>query len=154
MGRRWWLNSFVRRRSHVMSKFEPSDAWMFLSVAYSAQDGPATLEDFYAAADHINCAIPTHDEIQGGINRLATAGLLQVQDDRFILTEVGRKIFEGVSRQTPYPRMQPELVEQQLRSVKLTDAAHPYWELSAETSDAAFARYSKRMKDALRKIRK
>jgi hypothetical protein len=101
-----------------MSKFESSDAWMFLSVAYSALDGPATLDDFYAAADHINCAIPNHDEIQGGINRLASAGLVNVQDDRFILTESGREIFERVSRQTLYPRMQPQLVEQQLRGMQ------------------------------------
>jgi hypothetical protein len=136
-----------------MSKFESSDSWMFLSVAYSAQDGPATLEDFYAAADHINCAIPTHDEIQGGINRLASAGLVDVQDDRFILTGSGRKIFERVSRQTLYPRTQPELVEQELRSVTLVSTAHSHWGLSAEVFDAALSRYNKRMKDALRKTR-
>lgn len=135
-----------------MSKFESSDSWMFLSVAYSAQDGPATLEAFYAAADHINCAIPTRDEIQGGISRLASAGLVHVQDHRFILTESGRTIFERVSRQTPCPRMQPELVEQQLRCVTLADTAHPHWDLSVEVSDAALSRYNKRMKDALRKI--
>ncbi len=126
---------------------------MLLSVAYSARDGPATLEDFYAAADHINCAIPTHDEIQAGISRLASAGLVDVQGDRFVLTESGRNIFERVSRQTPYPRMQPELVEQLLRSVTFTDTVHPHWDLSAEASDAALSRYNKRMKDALRNTR-
>jgi len=136
-----------------MSKFEPSDAWMFLSVAYSAKDVLATLDDFYAAADHINCAIPTNAEIEGGINRLATAGLVQVQDDHFILTDAGRKIFESVSCQTPYPRMQPQLVLEHLRNGRFADTAHPHWELSPETSDAAFGRYSKRMRDALRKIR-
>lgn len=126
---------------------------MFLSIAYSAQDRPATLDELYAAADHINCAIPTHEEIQGGINRLASAGLVRVEEGRFTLSDLGRQMFDRVCRQTPYPRIQPELIEQQLRSARFSVVAHISWDLSASESDAALSRYHKRMKDALRKIR-
>lgn len=126
---------------------------MFLSVAYSAQQAPSTLDGFYAAADHINCAIPTHEEIQGGINRLADAGLVRVEHGRFALLERGREVFERVCKQTPYPRMQPTLVEEHLRSANLPGVTHSHWDLSAAEATEALARYNKRMKEALKKLR-
>lgn len=136
-----------------MSKFESSDAWMFLSVAYSAQNGPSSLDALYGAADHINCAIPTREEIEGGINRLASVGLVRVEDGVFALTDTGRQLFERVCRQTPYPRLQPEVVEEHLRALRLTDGGSGYWALSPEDSHASLSVYRKRANEALRKIR-
>ena len=53
------------------------DAWMFLAIAISPRDaGPVGLSDLVAAADGVNHAIPTEDELRGGINRLIYAGLV------------------------------------------------------------------------------
>jgi hypothetical protein len=136
-----------------MSKFESTDGWIFLSVAYSAQHGMATLDDFYAAADHINCAIPTRDEIQGGINRLATGGLARIDGGTFGLTERGRRVFEQACQKTQYPRLQLEFVQNQLQVVRLGEVEPSQWKLSAEDSDEALRRYDQRMKKALREIR-
>ena len=136
-----------------MSKFESSDAWMFLSVAYSAQDGPGSLDAFYGAADHINCAIPTREEIEGGINRLASVGLVRVEDGAFALTDAGRQLFENVCHQTPYPRLQPEVVEEHLRALRPSDGGSGYWALSPKDAHANLSVFRKRASDAIRKIR-
>jgi hypothetical protein len=136
-----------------MSSFESSDAWMFLSVAYSAQNGLGSLDAFYGAADHINCAIPTREEIEGGINRLASVGLVRVEDGAFALTDAGRQLFERVCQQTPYPRSQPGVVEEHLRTLRPADRGSGYWTLSPEDSEAGLSVYRKRAGEALRKIR-
>ncbi len=57
------------------------DAWMFLAIAISPRDaGPVGLSNLVAAADGVNHAIPTEDELRGGINRLLHAGLVYEHD--------------------------------------------------------------------------
>jgi hypothetical protein len=73
--------------SRAMPKFEPSDTWLFLALAESSQrNGWATLDYVLGAADRINHAIPTHREVEGGIKRLMSAGLMRVEGDRLSTT--------------------------------------------------------------------
>jgi hypothetical protein len=137
-----------------VNEFENSDAWIFLSVAYSAKKKPATLDLFFSAADHINCAIPTNEEIQGGINRLASVGLIHIENDTFTLSESGQQLFQQVCKQTAYPRMQPKLVKQYFNDVELPKIIHSVWHLSVAESSKALRIYKKRMSEALKEIRK
>jgi hypothetical protein len=136
-------------------KFEKSDAWIFLSVAYSVQkQQSATLDLFFSSADCINHAIPTNDEIQGGINRLASADTVYVKDNKFSLTKLGQQLFEKFCRQTSYPLEQLDLVKQFFETQNLQEVAHSVWHLSSIESERAFEIYRQRGKEALKKVLK
>ena len=75
------------------------DAWMFMAVAHGRREGRhATLEDLLAAADWINHAIPTDEELLGGLNRLISAGLLESRGNGFVLTHLGAALFMKVQK--------------------------------------------------------
>jgi len=75
------------------------DAWMFLAVAVGQQEGGVTsLEYVISAADWINHAVPMDDELVGGLNRLAAAGLLAVVDNDFSFTEAGNAVYSKVRK--------------------------------------------------------
>ena len=77
---------------------EAIDAWLFLAVAYGRGDNRrAALTDLIGAADWINHAIPLDEELRAGLNRLVAAGLVNVDDDAFGLTDSGRSLLEKVS---------------------------------------------------------
>jgi hypothetical protein len=67
--------------------FEWSDAWI-LAAAIWATDGeaPVPLWRLIAIADALNKAIPSRDELEVGIGRLARAGYLRAVRDGFEAT--------------------------------------------------------------------
>src|SRR5687767_13486263 len=60
-----------------------SDAWLLHAILVAAKEDEATLEDVIGAADFLNHAILTFDEIDGGVARLSRAGLITAQNARF-----------------------------------------------------------------------
>ncbi len=73
-------------------RFSNSDPWILLSAAACNFRGACTLRQLIAAADHVNHAIPGRNEIEGGVNRLAAAGLLSVSSGFFRLTPRSRRL--------------------------------------------------------------
>lgn len=73
----------------VSPTFRWSDAWLFLAIGYAAEHGDATLASVIAMADGIQHAIPTLDELNGAMGRLARAGLLVPDRERFVPTVDG-----------------------------------------------------------------
>ncbi len=65
-----------------------SDAWLLQSIALATQAGPATLAQIVAAADAVNHALPTSDELHGGFVRLTAAGVIAEAKERFTITEL------------------------------------------------------------------
>ena len=63
-----------------------SDAWILASLP---DDSSATLSDLIASADCCNHAIPTRDELAGALGRLVGAGLVDVSDNGFRVTNRG-----------------------------------------------------------------
>lgn len=81
--------------------FRPSDPWILLSLAVASFRGPASLRGLISAADYINHAIPTRAEVEGGLNRLARAGLVSTSCRGFSLTSRSRRMLlklEGNTR--------------------------------------------------------
>ena len=83
-----------------------SDAWLLLACIYAAREKPASLEDVIAAADYIQHAIVTFEEMEGDLARLTAKGLLTVSDhglapgDKALVfyrstTKLGRKVDEA-----------------------------------------------------------
>ena len=58
-----------------------SDAWLLLSLICSAE--PADRERLRAIGDHINHAIFTDEELEGGLTRLQRAGHVTALGDKY-----------------------------------------------------------------------
>ena len=124
------------------------DAWMFLAIAISPRDaGPVGLSDLVAAADGVNHAIPTDDELRGGINRLIYGGLVSERGSAFDLTDAGEAMFAKVrsgSTRTEFERLERELD-------RLVDSDQPTWNPSAEAIRDAIDDYLAMAEEWLRR---
>ncbi len=67
-----------------------SDAWVLAATTDSRRG--CSLSELIGVADGINHAIPTRDELAAAIGALRAAGLLKVEDDRFVLTPDGKAL--------------------------------------------------------------
>jgi hypothetical protein len=65
-----------------------SDAWLFQAIALAARERRATLAEVIASADAVNHALPTSDELHGGLSRLTAGGFVHEIEDRFALTNL------------------------------------------------------------------
>ena len=63
-----------------------SDAWLLQSIVLASGDGPATLAQVIGAADAVNHALLTADELHGGLARLTTGGFVVETNGRFAET--------------------------------------------------------------------
>ena len=57
-------------------EFEPTDAWLLCAIAFG-KGRPVTLREWIGAADHVNCTVPSLEELNGAILRLGRAGLVR-----------------------------------------------------------------------------
>jgi len=86
------------------SRFLWSDAWLFLAIGYSNDKGASSLARVIGAADAIQHAVLTWEEVDGGLFRLGMAGYVSVRDEKVNLTEQGRAILEGLREKTVLKR--------------------------------------------------
>jgi hypothetical protein len=78
--------------------FASSDAWLLHAILIAAKSGEAALEDIVAAADMINHAMLTFDEIDGGLARLSRAGVVLCQGKKVHVAADASKIYAGVAK--------------------------------------------------------
>ena len=111
---------------------------MFLAIAISPRDpNPVGLSDLVAAADGVNHALVTEDELRGGLTRLLYAGLVSEHASAFDLTDAGEAMFakvRGRSLWTEFQRLERELD-------RLADPGNPTWTPSTEAIRGAIADY-------------
>jgi hypothetical protein len=76
-------------------RFLSSDVWVLQAAAAAAREAaPVTLAELIAAADMINHAIPTREELNGAIGRLGRAEYLTATAAGTVsLTPSGRALF-------------------------------------------------------------
>ena len=86
------------------SRFLWSDAWLFLAIGYSNDKGASSLARVIGAADAIQHAVLTWEEVDGGLFRLGMAGYVSVRDEKVNLTEQGPAILEGLREKTVLKR--------------------------------------------------
>src|SRR5690348_3409317 len=83
------LNSAVSiQQITQMPQFLWSDAWLLQAIVLASGAGPATLAQVIGAADAVNHALLTSDELHGGLLRLTTGGFVAETDERFSVTEL------------------------------------------------------------------
>ena len=56
-----------------------ADSWILIAVVYGGGKHGADLRGIVAAADYVNHAIPTYQEVRGALWRLLNAGLVRVE---------------------------------------------------------------------------
>src|SRR5438045_4909453 len=100
-------------------RFQHSDAWILTSMAFYQRRTGTSLRDLIATADYINHSIPNDDEIEGAINRLASAGLVTVEEDYFYVTRAGRDALRQFHRKGITLLQVWELLEKYLDSAEL-----------------------------------
>ena len=66
-----------------------SDAWLLLAIGLRPDGAPLSLAGLLQHADAVQHAIPTFDEVDGGLARLQAAGLLGADAGRIRLTLPG-----------------------------------------------------------------
>jgi hypothetical protein len=76
-----------------------SDAWVLAAIDWAAD---ADLAKIIAAADAINHAIPTIEEVEHAIQLLGAAGLVRYSDNSLQLMDEGRRVC-GLRRMTSSP---------------------------------------------------
>jgi hypothetical protein len=76
-------------------KTKTTIAWIYISVAYASEKGPAGLSEIIGIADGINKAIPTHKELQSTLGQLLKSNLIEKVGKKYKLTEMGNGIFEN-----------------------------------------------------------
>ncbi len=59
-----------------------SDAWLLAAIFQSSREKPADLVGILAAADFIHHAVPNLEELQSGLFRLESAGLIHRPDSQ------------------------------------------------------------------------
>jgi hypothetical protein len=77
--------------------FQWSDAWLLHAVLLAAGERDAALDEVIGAADMLNKAMLTFDELDGGIARLEAAGFVSIVAGRFRLSETGRALYRQLS---------------------------------------------------------
>ena len=76
----------VTHNSLSPMQFLWSDAWLLQAIVLAARQGPASLGAVLAAADGVNHALPTDDELHGALYRLTAAGFVEELNERFAPT--------------------------------------------------------------------
>lgn len=90
----------VRR---ISSKFGPCDSVLFLALRWGG--GTArTLADLIGLYDWVNRAIPTAEELDGGLNRLLAAGLIATRRDGYYIPAKVIRRFDLFRRQRRHDR--------------------------------------------------
>src|SRR5690349_682583 len=110
-------------------RFQHSDAWILTSMAFHQRRAGTSLRDLIATAEYINHAIPSEDEIEGAINRLASAGLVTVEEDYFYVTRAGRDALRQFHRKGVSLLQVWELVENYLATTELPNIELPAFKL-------------------------
>lgn len=75
-----------------MQQFAWFDAWILLATLY-ARTGEGDLKDVIAAADYINHAIPTRDELELAFSRLSEAGYVEIGERGYLATGTAERIW-------------------------------------------------------------
>jgi hypothetical protein len=114
----------------------PHDGWILLAVVGCGEAG-GTLRDIIAVADYVNHAVPSFDDLAGGLGRLAAAGLVASGDDRYVATRDAFSLCDDPRAVLQSPVKKIHALERSLAAMPLP--AHLPVRLSRSSYDRACA---------------
>ena len=139
----------LRLVQQTATRFLWSDAWLLQAILYASREGPAPLPMVIGAADFINHAILTCEELSGGLARLSLEGLVAVSPAGFGTACSGRALrFLHARENRKYARDLGHDIERWLGTAPYRERREPvqsdllrYPGLTREVCDAAVAGY-------------
>jgi hypothetical protein len=132
-----------------------NDAWIFVSAVIAERlerdralhaalpVTGASLADVLAAADFLHHSVPSRDELEDSVRRLAGAGLLVVDDDLVEVAPAGEQLW----RTRPFSGLSSAVVTLQTQLNRATEPGDSDWRLDEQTYAAAVREYSHRLAD-------
>lgn len=132
-----------------------NDAWIFVSAVIAERlerdralhaalpVTGASLADVLAAADFLHHSVPSRDELEESVRRLAGAGLLTVDDDLVALAPPGEQLW----RTRPFSGLSSAVVTLQTQLNRSSEPGDTDWRLDEETYATAVREYSLRLAD-------
>jgi hypothetical protein len=132
-----------------------NDAWIFVAAVIaerlerdramhaSLPVAGASLADVLAAADFLYHSVPTREELEESIRRLAGAGLLTIDDDLVAVAPTGEQLW----RTRPFSGLSSAVVTLQTQLNRSSEPGDTDWRLDEQTYAAAVREYSLRLAD-------
>jgi hypothetical protein len=132
-----------------------NDAWIFVSAVIAERlerdralhaalpVTGASLADVLAAADFLNHSVPSREELEESVRRLAGAGLLIIDDDFVEVAPAGEQLW----RTRPFSGLSSAVVTLQTQLNRATEPGDADWRLDELTYNAAVREYSLRLAD-------
>lgn len=132
-----------------------NDAWIFVSAVIAERlerdramhaalpITGASLADVLAAADFLHHAVPTRQELQESVRRLAGAGLIVVDDDVVEVAPAGEQLW----RTRPFSGLSSAVMTLQAQLNRSSTPGDSDWVLDEPTYNAAVREYSIRLAD-------
>jgi hypothetical protein len=132
-----------------------NDAWIFVSAVIAERlerdralhaaipVTGASLADVLAAADFLNHSVPSRDELEECLRRLAGAGLLELDDDLVEVAPAGEQLW----RTRPFSGLSSAVVTLQTQLNRVVEPGDSDWRLDDQTYAAAVREYSLRLAD-------
>jgi hypothetical protein len=132
-----------------------NDAWIFVSAVIAERlerdralhaalpVTGASLADVLAAADFLHHAVPTRDELEGSVRRLAGAGLIRIEDDLVEIAPAGEQLW----RTRPFSGLSSAVMTLQAQLNRASAPGDWDWTLDEPTYNSAVREYSIRLAD-------
>jgi formylglycine-generating enzyme required for sulfatase activity len=132
-----------------------NDAWIFVSAVIAERlerdralhaalpVTGASLADVLAAADFLHHAVPTRDELEFSVRRLAGAGLLRVEDDLVEVAAAGEQLW----RTRPFSGLSSAVMTMQAQLNRASGPGESEWTLDEPTYATALREYRMRLAD-------
>ena len=132
-----------------------NDAWIFVSAVIAERlerdralhaalpVTGASLADVLAAADFLHHSVPSREELEDSVRRLAGAGLLIIDDDLVEVAPAGEQLW----RTRPFSGLSSAVVTLQTQLNRASEPGDVDWRLDEQTYAAAVREYSMRLAD-------
>ena len=129
-----------------------NDAWIFVSAVIAERlerdralhaalrVTGASLADVLAAADFLHQSVPSREELEEALRRLAGAGLLTIDDDLVVVAPSGEQLW----RTRPFSGLSSAVVTLQAQLNRFSRPGDSDWRLDDQTYAAALREYSLR----------
>lgn len=132
-----------------------NDAWIFVSAVIAERlerdralhaalpVTGASLADVLAAADFLHHAVPTREELEFSVRRLAGAGLLRVEDDLVEVAPAGEQLW----RTRPFSGLSSAVMTLQAQLNRASTPGESDWTLDEQSYGLALREYRLRLAD-------
>jgi hypothetical protein len=102
---------------YVSPLFSWPDALILYTILMHAEKGGATLYNIIVVHDYVDRSYPTAEQLEGALNRFLAAGLIAVEEARYLATELAVAEFADCTKVGLRIQRNVEAIEKKLGSL-------------------------------------